>query len=427
MSAIKDIRARQILDSRGIPTVECDVETDKGIFRGMAPSGASTGRYEDLELRDGNKSLFGGKSVLKAVDNLNNLASRKVFGVDCKEQAWIDNSLIDLDGTENKSNIGANAIVALSMAVARAGAAAEGVSLYKYLGEVIGKNNKFCLPVPMLNVMDGGKHMDIANDVQEHMIMPVGAKSFSEAMMMSCGVYNALREKIHKKFGIRATAVANEGGFLPPVDDVNDRLEFIEDSIDEAGCAGKVKIALDFASSEFYSKGKYSIGNKKYSSGELIDFYSELAASFDLFSIEDGMAEDDWEGWRMLNSKLGKKVQIVGDDLLVTNSARIKKAIELKAVNAVLIKLNQIGTVTETIEAINAAHSAKFNAIVSHRCGETEDSFIADFAVGLGANQIKAGAPARSDRNAKYNQLLRIEEELNEAGKAEYAKISIRG
>ena len=328
--------------------------------------------------------------------------------------------MVDADGTENKGNLGANGIVAVSMAVARASAAEKGMPLYEYLG-LLGSNKDFILPMPQLNVINGGKHAGMENDIQEHMIMPVGAKSFSEAMQMAAETYQTMYSIIKKKFGAKGILIADEGGFAPPLNNLDERLELIMQAIREAGYEGKVKIALDPASSEFFSDGKYTVGAKSYSSGEFVDFYSEAVSKFPIVSIEDGMAEDDWEGWIEMTSKLGKKIQIVGDDLLVTNPKRIKEAIQKKAVNAVLIKINQIGSVTETIEAINMTKKNRWNAVVSHRSGETEDSFIADLAVGLGCGQIKTGAPARSERNAKYNQLLRIEEELNQKGKAKFA------
>ncbi len=422
MVVINKIKTRQILDSRGNPTIECDVETGQGLFRAAVPSGASTGSHEALELRDGDKAIYKGKSVLQAVKNANEILAPKLVGMKVTNQSEIDKTMIDLDGTPNKGNLGANAIVAVSMAVVRAGAFAKGKTLYEYLGE-LGGNEKYAMPIPQLNVMNGGRHAGLENDIQEHMIMPVGAKNFAEAMQMGAETYHTLKSIIKKKFGARATAIADEGGFIPDISNVTERLSLIEQAIDEAGYKGKIKLALDSAASEFFKDNKYTIADKSYSSSELVDFYADLVNSFPLISIEDGMAEDDWEGWIELTKKIGEKVQIVGDDLLVTNPKRIKEAIEKKAVNAVLIKINQIGSVTETIDAITITKANKWNAVVSHRSGETEDSFISDLVVGLNCGQIKTGAPARSERNAKYNQLLRIEEELSERNGVEYTKL----
>jgi enolase len=422
MAVIKNIKARQILDSRGNPTVECDVVTEGGLFRAAVPSGASTGSHEALELRDGDKAHFKGKGVLKAVKNINEVIARELKGEDVSRQQAIDRRMMEIDGTENKSSLGANAIVAVSMAAAKAGASAAGVPLYLYLAS-FGGNSSPVMPVPQLNVLNGGKHAGLENDIQEHMIMPVGAKDFAEALRMAAETYQTLKSDIKKRFGARATAIADEGGFVPDITDVGERLELIEKAVDEAGYKGKIKLALDSASSEFFSGGKYTVGDKSYTSGEFVEFYKGLADSYPLISVEDGMAEDDWDGWVALTESLGKKLQIVGDDLLVTNPERIKKAIEKKAVNAVLIKINQIGSVSETIDAINMTKTNGWNAVVSHRSGETEDSFMADLAVGLGCGQIKSGAPARSERNCKYNQLLRIAEELSEKGNEEYFRM----
>ena len=422
-SKIKKIKARLILDSRGNPTIECDVITEKGLFRAAVPSGASTGTQEALELRDGDKKLFKGKSVFNAIKNVNEVLYPKLKGMNVLNQEEIDKKMIEIDGTENKSKIGANAIVSVSMAVARAAAFEKKMPLYKYLG-LLGKNKEFTLPVPQLNVINGGKHAGMENDIQEHMIMPVGAKNFSEAIRMAAETYQTLYTIIKKKFGARGILIADEGGFVPPLNTLEERLEIIMQAIEESGYKEKVKIALDSASSEFYSNGKYTIGSKIYSPTELVDFYTEIVEKYPVISLEDGMAEQDWEGWVELTSKLGKKIQIVGDDLLVTNPKLIREAIKKNAVNAVLIKVNQIGSVTETIEAINITKANKWRTVVSHRSGETEDSFIADLAVGLNCGQIKTGAPVRSERNAKYNQLLRIDEELGR--KAVYAGKNFR-
>lgn len=414
MSKIKKVHAREVLDSRGNPTVEVDVFTEKGIFRAITPSGASAGMHEAIELRDGDKKRFLGKGVLKAVENVNKKIAPKLIGLDCKEQEKIDNLLLELDGTENKSNLGANAILPVSMAVAKAGASARDVSLYQYIGEIFGVKPRV-LPVPMCNVINGGKHAGQENSIQEHMLMPTGAGSFSEGIRMISECYHHLAKILKERFGAGGVLIGDEGGFAPAkVTDVEERFDLMLKAVENAGYDGLVKIALDPAASEFFYEGIYKIGDRTYTGGELIDFYVDICKKYPIVSIEDGLAEDDWDTWVELTKKLGNRIQIVGDDLFVTNTKRIKKGIEINAANSVLIKLNQIGTVTETLNAIKLAREHGWGTIVSHRSGETEDCFIADLAVGTNSGQIKTGAPARSDRNAKYNQLLRIEEELDD-------------
>jgi enolase len=418
MSEITKIKAREVLDSRGNPTVEVDVETENGIFRAMTPSGASAGSHEALELRDGDKSRYLGKGTLKAVENVNKKIAPKLIGLDCAHQETIDKLMIKLDGTENKNRFGANAILPVSIAVTKAGAATKGLPLYVYIGELFGViPNR--LPVPMCNVINGGKHAGQENSIQEHMLMPTGAKSFSDGIRMVSESYHHLAKLLKEKFGAGGVLIGDEGGFAPPeIVDVNERLDLMLKAVENAGFEGLMHIALDPASSEFFTKGKYKIGKKTYSGGALVDFYVDLCKTYPIISIEDGLAEDDWESWVEITNKIGNDVQIVGDDLFVTNTKRIEKGIELGAANSVLIKPNQIGTVTETLNAIKMAQDNGWTTVVSHRSGETEDSFISDLVVGTSAGQIKTGAPARSDRNAKYNQLIRIEEELGE--KSEY-------
>jgi enolase len=417
MSEIKKIKAREVLDSRGNPTVEVDVTTEDGVFRAMTPSGASAGQHEALELRDGDKSRYFGKGTLKAVKNVNNKIAPKIVGLDCIHQETIDNIMLKLDGTENKESFGANAILPVSMAITKAGAASKQLPLYQYIGELFGVIPHM-LPVPMCNVINGGKHAGQENSIQEHMLMPTGAKSFSEGIRMISESYHHLAKILKKKFGAGGVLIGDEGGFATAqISDVDERLDLMLKAVENAGYKDMMKIALDPASSEFFYDGKYKIGKKTYSGAEMVDFYVNLCKKYPIISIEDGLAEDDWDSWVKLTKKLGTKVQIVGDDLFVTNTKRIKKGIEMNAANSVLIKLNQIGSVTETLNAIKMAHDQGWTAVVSHRSGETEDNFIADLVVGTSAGQIKTGAPARSDRNAKYNQLLRIEEKLGkEAG-----------
>ncbi|EMR74077.1 phosphopyruvate hydratase [Thermoplasmatales archaeon SCGC AB-539-N05] len=424
MSKIKKVKAREVLDSRGNPTVEVDMVTENGIFRAMTPSGASAGQHEALELRDNDKSRYLGKGTLKAVENVNKIIAPKIIGMDCRHQETIDKIMIKLDGTENKDKFGANAILPVSMAITKAGAAAKNIQLYLYIGELFGVT-PHKLPVPMCNVINGGKHAGQENSIQEHMLMPTGTKSFTEGIRIISESYHHLAKLLKQKFGARGILIGDEGGFAPAqITDVNERLDLMLKAVDNAGYDGMMKIAMDPASSEFFYDGIYKIGKKSYSGGDLVDFYVNLCNTYPIVSIEDGHAEDDWDSWVEMVKKLGNKVQIVGDDLFVTNTKRIQKGIELNAANSVLIKLNQIGSVTETLNAIKMAHDRGWTAVVSHRSGETEDSFIADLVVGTNSGQIKTGAPARSDRNAKYNQLMRIEEELGE--ESEYPGIDFR-
>ena len=420
MSKIKRVVAREVLDSRGNPTLEVNVITDNAVAKSFVPSGASTGSHEALELRDGDKARYGGKGVLKAINNVNTVISRKLTGMDCQSQRKIDELMIELDGTENKSKLGANAIVGVSMAACKAGAFHKNMRLFEYIKEISG-SKKFSLPIPQLNIMNGGKHAGIDNDIQEHMIIPVKFKTFSEALRAGTEVYHELGRLLKKKFGSQGILLGDEGGYVPKIDNVDGRLELIDRAINNTGYKNKIFMALDCAASEFFYSDYYKIKGKEYSPGQLIDFYKKLIKSYKIISIEDGMAEDHWNGWKQLNKELGSKIQIVGDDLLVTNVDRISQATEDKACNALLLKVNQIGTVTEAIEAANLAFKNKWNVVVSHRSGETEDSFIADLVVGLNANQSKFGAPARSERTAKYNRLLSIEEQLGKkAGFAEF-------
>ncbi|MBS3105789.1 phosphopyruvate hydratase [Candidatus Woesearchaeota archaeon] len=419
---IKKIKAREVLDSRGNPTVEVNLSTNSCCAKAIVPSGASTGIHEALELRDNGKKRYNGKGVLKAVSNVNKIIAKRIVGLDCRKQREIDNILIELDGTENKSKLGANAILGVSMAVCKAGAICSGKQLYEYI-QKLSNSKKLILPIPQMNVINSGKHAGVENDIQEHMIMPVGFKSFKDALRAGVETYYTLKGILKKKYGANATLLGDEGGFAPPIADVEERLELLLAAIDESGYGGKIKLALDCAASEFYNEetNEYAIINKKYSNGELIDFYKKLIKKFQVISVEDGFSQDDWNVWQLFSKELGKKIQIVGDDLLATNIGRIKRALERKACNALLLKINQIGTITESIDAANIAFKNKWNVVVSHRSGETEDSFIADLAVGLGANQSKFGAPARSERTAKYNRLLRIEEKLGK--KAKFAKL----
>jgi len=424
MSKITKIKAREVLDSRGNPTVEVDVVTENGVFRAMTPSGASAGQHEALELRDEDKARYLGKGTLKAVENVNKLIAPKIIGIDCRQQEAIDRIMLKLDGTDNKDKFGANAILPVSMAVMKAGATAKNLPLYQYIGELFGVI-PHKLPVPMCNVINGGKHAGQENSIQEHMLMPTGAKSFTEGIRMVSESYHHLAKLLKKKFGAGGILIGDEGGFAPAqITDVNERLDLMLKAVENAGYEGMMKIAMDPAASEFFYDGTYKIGKKSFSGGEMVDFYADLCKKYPIVSIEDGLAEDDWDSWVEMVKKLGTKIQIVGDDLFVTNTKRIQKGIELNAANSVLIKLNQIGSVTETLNAIRMAHDQGWTAVVSHRSGETEDTFIADLVVGTSAGQIKTGAPARSDRNAKYNQLIRIEEELGDD--AEYPGIDFR-
>jgi enolase len=411
MSAIVDIVGREILDSRGNPTVECDVLLESGVMgRAAVPSGASTGSREAIELRDGDMGRYLGKGVLKAVDHINHNISEAVLGLDASEQAFLDKTLIELDGTDNKSNLGANAMLAVSMAVARAAAEEAGLPLYRYFGGM----NSVQLPVPMMNVINGGAHANNSLDLQEFMIIPVGAPSFREAVRWGAEVFHALKKIIHDK-GM-STAVGDEGGFAPNVVGHEAAILLILEAIDKAGYTAGEQIALglDCAASEFYKDGKYHLEGEGLvlSAGEWTDMLATWCDKYPIISIEDGMHEGDWDGWKHLTDRLGQKVQLVGDDLFVTNTKILKEGIEKGVANSILIKINQIGTLTETFAAIEMAKRAGYTAVISHRSGETEDSTIADIAVGTNAGQIKTGSMSRSDRMAKYNQLLRIEEDL---------------
>ncbi len=413
MSAIVDIVGREILDSRGNPTVECDVLLESGVMgRAAVPSGASTGSREANELRDGDPKRYLGKGVMRAVEHVNTEISEAVLGLDASEQAFLDRTLIDLDGTDNKSRLGANSILAVSMAVARAAAEESGLPLYRYFGG----SGAMQLPVPMMNVINGGAHANNNLDLQELMIIPIGAPSFREAVRYGAEVFHALKKIIHDKN--MSTAVGDEGGFAPSVANHEAAIQLILEAIDKAGyTAGEqIAIGLDCAASEFYKDGKYTLGSEglTLSAPEWTDILATWADKYPIISIEDGMAENDWDGWKHLTDRLGKKVQIVGDDLFVTNTAILKEGIEKRIANSILIKINQIGTLTETFAAIEMAKRANYTAVISHRSGETEDSTIADIAVGTNAGQIKTGSMSRSDRMAKYNQLLRIEEDLGD-------------
>ena len=414
MSAIVDIVGREILDSRGNPTVECDVLLESGVMgRAAVPSGASTGSREAIELRDGDKKRYGGKGVLRAVEHVNTEITEAVMGLDASEQAFLDKTLIELDGTDNKNRLGANATLAVSMAVARAAAEESGLPLYRYFGGMNGCQ----LPVPMMNVINGGAHANNSLDLQEFMIIPVGAPSFREALRQGAEVFHALKKIINDK-GM-PTAVGDEGGFAPNVPSHEAAIELILQAIDQAGyTAGQdIVLGLDCAASEFYKDGQYVLageGGLQLTASAWADILAAWADKYPIISIEDGMAEGDWDGWKLLTERLGKKVQLVGDDLFVTNTKILKEGIERGIANSILIKINQIGTLTETFQAIEMAKRAGYTAVISHRSGETEDSTIADIAVGANAGQIKTGSLSRSDRMAKYNQLLRIEEDLGD-------------
>ncbi|HBM76116.1 MAG TPA: phosphopyruvate hydratase, partial [Clostridiaceae bacterium] len=411
---IVDIHAREILDSRANPTVEVEILLDDGTEeRAAVPSGASTGQFEAVELRDNDKNRYNGKGVLKAVDNVNSTIAPKVIGMNVFDQTLIDKTMIDLDGTPNKAKLGANAILAVSLACARAAAKALGLSLYQYIGGV----NAKVLPVPMMNVLNGGKHADNNVDIQEFMIMPVGAKCFSDALRMCAETFHTLKSILNKA-GL-STGVGDEGGFAPNLKSNEEAIKILVEAIQKAGYApGKdISIAIDSAATELYKDdGKYHLAGegKVMTSQELVDFYASLVEKYPIVSLEDGLAEEDWDGWKLLTERLGKKIQIVGDDLFVTNTERVKKGISMGVANSVLIKLNQIGSLTETLNTIKMAERAGYTAVVSHRSGETEDTTIADLVVGVNAGQIKTGAPSRTERVAKYNQLLRIEEELGD-------------
>eukprot|EP00798_Chlamydomonas_sp_ICE-L_P022368 gene22368-29470_t len=424
---ITKIVGRQIIDSRGNPTVECDVYTHRGMFRGAVPSGASTGIHEACELRDGDKSKYLGKGVLKAVENINSIIGPALKGMDPREQKAIDDKMKEVDGTDNKATLGANAILAVSLAVCKAGAAEKGIPMYKHIAQLAG-NTKMVLPVPSFNIINGGSHAGNALAMQEFMILPIGASSFSEAMRMGCEVYHCLKGLIKEKYGQDACNVGDEGGFAPNISSNKEGLDLVNTAIEKAGYTGKVKIGMDVASSEFYTEDKmYDLdfknqpndGSQKKTSLELLDMYKEFCAAYPVVSIEDPFEQDDWEPCAQMTAD--NICQVVGDDILCTNPTRVKRGIEAKCCNALLLKVNQIGTVTESIEAVAMAKAAGWGVMTSHRSGETEDSFIADLAVGLSTGQIKTGAPCRSERNAKYNQLLRIEEELAATGEAVYA------
>lgn len=422
MAMITEVYAREILDSRGNPTVEVEVCLEDGaVGRAAVPSGASTGVHEAVELRDGDKERYLGKGVTKAVDNVNDVIAEAIIGLEATRQTEIDELLVRLDGTPNKGKLGANAILGVSMAVAKAAAASVGLPLYLYLGGVAAKE----LPVPMMNILNGGQHADNNVDIQEFMIMPVGAKSFAEALRMNAEIYHNLKALLKSK-GL-STALGDEGGFAPDLKCNEEAIEVILEAVEKAGYkpGEDIVIALDVASSEMYEDGKYNLAGEGIvkTSAEMVDYLAALCEKYPIISIEDGLAEDDWEGWKALTDKLGGKVQLVGDDLFVTNEERLKSGIEKGVANAILIKVNQIGTLTETFNAIETAKRAGYTCIISHRSGETEDTTLADIAVAVNAGQIKTGAPARTDRVAKYNQLLRIEEDLGKAAKYNGKKV----
>lgn len=415
MSFITDVYAREILDSRGNPTVEVDVYLEDGSFgRAAVPSGASTGAFEAVELRDGDKERYLGKGVLNAVDNVNTIIAPAIIGLSALDQSGLDRFMIELDGTENKGKLGANAILGVSLAVAKAAAESCGIPLYRYIG---GANAKV-LPAPMMNILNGGKHADNTVDIQEFMVMPLGAATFSEGLRMGTEVFHSLKKVLSTK-GL-ATSVGDEGGFAPNLASNEEALAVIVEAIEKAGYEpGKdIYLAIDTAATELYDEasGIYHLAGEgvKKTSAEMVDFYADLVAKYPIISIEDGLAEEDWEGWHLLTERLGDKVQLVGDDLFVTNTKRLARGIAEQTANSILIKVNQIGTLTETLEAIEMAKEAGYTAVVSHRSGETDDTTIADIAVATNAGQIKTGAPSRIDRVAKYNQLLRIEEELDD-------------
>ena len=413
MSSIVDVVAREILDSRGNPTVEADVLLESGVMgRAAVPSGASTGTREAIELRDGDAGRFLGKGVMQAVENVNTEISEAIIGLDAQEQAFIDQTMIDLDGTDNKSRLGANAILAVSMAVAKAAAEESGLPLYRYFGGM----SPMQMPVPMMNIINGGEHANNSLDIQEFMVMPVGAANFREALRCGAEIFHALKKLLDKKG--HSTAVGDEGGFAPNLGSHAEALQIIMQAIENAGYVPgqDVLLALDCAASEFYKDGKYHLSGEglQLTSAQFVDYLANLADQFPIVSIEDGMAEGDWDGWKLLTDRLGDKVQIVGDDIFVTNTKIFKEGIKKGIANSILIKINQIGTLSETFAAVEMAKRAGYTAVISHRSGETEDSTIADIAVGLNAGQIKTGSLSRSDRIAKYNQLIRIEEDLGD-------------
>lgn len=422
MTTIVDVFAREIMDSRGNPTVEVDVILEDGTLgRAAVPSGASTGAYEAVELRDGDKSRYLGKGVLKAVNNVNEIIAPELIGMEALDQVAIDKLMIELDGTPNKGKLGANAILGVSMAVAKAAAAASNMPLYQYLGGFNAKE----LPVPMMNILNGGKHADNNVDIQEFMVMPVGAESFAQALRMCAEVYHGLKGVL-KARGLN-TAIGDEGGFAPNLTSNEQAIEVIIEAITKAGYkpGEQICIALDVASSEIYKDGKYHLEGEGVvkTAAEMVDYYAHLVEKYPVISIEDGMAEDDWEGWSLLTKRLGGKIQLVGDDLFVTNTERLSRGITAGVGNSILVKVNQIGTLTETFDTIEMAKRAGYTCVISHRSGETEDSTIADIAVAVNAGQIKTGAPARTDRVAKYNQLLRIEQELDDVAQYNGRKV----
>jgi len=420
MSEIVGVHGREILDSRGNPTIEAEVWLDNGVVeRAAVPSGASTGSFEAIELRDGG-ARYGGKGVLKAVDNVNNVIEPELLGLDPSDQAGIDSLMIELDGTENKSRLGANAILGVSLAAARAAAADHELPLYAYLGGL----GPYLLPTPLMNVVNGGAHADNNLDFQECMLVPHGASTFAEALRMGAETYHALKTILNKSG--HQTAIGDEGGFAPNFKSNSEAFKYLTDAISEAGYepGAQISLAMDAAASEFFREGKYDLAGegRKLSASELVDYYAEICSKFPIISIEDGMSEEDWDGWELLTKKLGGAVQLVGDDIFVTNPLRFERGIKSGVGNSILVKLNQIGTLSETLKVISMAGTSGYSAVISHRSGETEDTFIADLAVAVAAGQIKTGAPARTDRTAKYNQLLRIEESLG--GAAKYAGIS---
>jgi len=423
-SDIHNIIAREILDSRGNPTVEVDVHLSDGAFgRAAVPSGASTGKYEAVELRDGDNSRYLGKGVKKAVNNVNTTIADAIIGLDAFNQKYIDNIMIELDGTPNKSNLGANSILGVSIAVAKAASNAKNIPLYKYLNN----NSIYTMPIPMMNIINGGSHADNNVDFQEFMIFPIGANSFSNALQMGTEIFHELKKVLRDS--LLNTAVGDEGGFAPDLKSNEEAIEVILTAVHKAGyVAGKdIYIALDIAASEIFNNNKYIIKSEKksFTSDQMISYYQNLIENYPIISIEDGLDENDWEGWTLMNSELGNKIQIVGDDLTVTSIDRLKKAIDLDAMNAILIKLNQIGSVTETLDAINLSKKTGFGTIISHRSGETEDTTIADLSVACGVGQIKTGSASRTDRICKYNQLLRIEQQLLD--KSNYPGLELLG
>ncbi len=429
--AIKEIKAREVFDSRGNPTVECDLVTEKGLFRAMVPSGASTGIYEALELRDKDPSRFMGKGVLNAVSHVNKRIAPALRGMDETEQEHIDKTMIELDGTENKSALGANAILSVSMAACKAGANTNNLPLYRHIAE-LAHVSEFVLPVPSFNVINGGKHAGNKLAMQEFMILPVGASSFREAMRMASETYHHLKKVIQGKYGQDATNVGDEGGFAPNIKDAREGLDLLKEAIKKAGYTGKIKIGIDAAASEFLKDDSYDLdfknpenqGTMRKTGDEMIALYKEFIHDYDIAFLEDPFAQDDWKNFTKITEVMGREIEIIGDDLLVTNPKRIAIGIQKKAVNGLLLKVNQIGTITESITACKMAQGAGWGVFVSHRSGETEDSFIADLVVGLKTGHIKTGAPCRSERLAKYNQLLRIEEELG--GNCRYAGAKFR-